>query len=305
MPKSLPDTIAFLLSIAMAAFASVLLLLLLCFIWQYEVAAKQRVLTFKNIGTPFNISLSLIAASFIALYVCFAIAIQQAYDILDAALVSLFIQLCLGTIQFCYVFHSWQRSKFIIKRSAPLLHPIFGILIVASPVLFYAPVLTQLVLRFCTSCHQNQAAVDSLQFITPGIAGVSCAVFDSLFLWCFTRYIHSKNLDEAGQLNEEHPEFLTISFYGQITCITCYVAIAVYIVGVSAPVLAPVRNLMIVIANSFLMAGFLSLCGLKRALFLLGEDQGRRNSATLKRSIERAGRALSASSGSSASNSSR
>ncbi|KAJ3073021.1 hypothetical protein HDU98_002401 [Podochytrium sp. JEL0797] len=271
LPSNQSDLAAVYLSAALSILSLCLLVALTVYLLVCEWPKKH---SFKNMMTPFNLSLLVISVSQVGLFACLAVVVASKSDSLESKLTSVVLQVLIGNVEAGYVYYCHQR----IKRTMPWTHAILTRLMPLSPLFFYAPVVSQSVLAFT---YYDETI---LQLAYPFIAAIATLTFDTLFVYAFTRHI--SNAELGG------PEFRIISRHGIATCILCYASVLLFCLSVSVPQFAEFQNLMLVICNGLLVVVFVVLFGMKVSLYQLTESEELRSMAGMKSRIAGAKRAL-------------
>ncbi|ORY53663.1 hypothetical protein BCR33DRAFT_711038 [Rhizoclosmatium globosum] len=279
LPRREQDVIALYLAASLAVASFIGFMALCWFLLRFELPRKKA---FAKLLTPFNLSLVTIAISQIGMYICLVIITTKEKAALNGGFVSVMYQLCISNVEVSYVVYAYQRSHGVIKRTMPALHYTLRFLIPIAPIFFYAQVIPEIVLAYK---QFDNYTVYLLQYVCPGIAGIAAIMFDTMFLWAFTRHLSHAELHE--------PEFIVIQRYGTATCILLYFSMALFAISVTVPALSEYQTLLIVICNAYLFAVFIVLVGMKVALYSLSEREQALSIEHLKKSIASSGKAMS------------
>ncbi|KAI8608379.1 hypothetical protein BC830DRAFT_1174469 [Chytriomyces sp. MP71] len=128
-------------------------------------------------------------------------------------------------VQLCYMKCSWDRCAGILNKSHPRSHGYLHILVFIFPLTTVLQMVPG-VLSSLFDCQPTHTQIYGYIYWTlEGINGVSIAAFDSILLFCFSRFLHQTAIDgQPVRLN-----LVIVSRCGTACCVLVFVCNAVFV----------------------------------------------------------------------------
>ncbi|KAJ3067267.1 hypothetical protein HDU99_003578, partial [Rhizoclosmatium hyalinum] len=164
------------------------------------------------IFTPLNNALAVMALSLTGYYS--TSAMKKAFDGPGYCANRAFISIFLAFSEASYVYYSWKRGIFVVKRVFPWLAQYIGSSIIYIPILILLQAIPTLVLGFMRIWVRdlNEAPLLNANLYLTGLAGAIVIAFDLVLLTAFIKYVRQANIE--GTTIEADGKLAIVSRYG-------------------------------------------------------------------------------------------
>ncbi|KAJ3297291.1 hypothetical protein HDU79_004173 [Rhizoclosmatium sp. JEL0117] len=139
-----------------------------------------------------------------------------------------FISIFLAFSEASYVYYSWKRGIFVVKRVFPWLAQYIGSSIIYIPILILLQAIPTLVLGFMRIWVRdlNEAPLLNANLYLTGLAGAIVIAFDLVLLTAFIKYVRQANLE--GATIEADGKLAIVSRYGIGSIVLSLLMLCVY-----------------------------------------------------------------------------
>ncbi|KAI8617138.1 hypothetical protein BC830DRAFT_1167232 [Chytriomyces sp. MP71] len=235
----------------------------------FIIYETRRPLTWKSMGTPFNILLSFMGLSALCIHVfmieSYLSETEPNETIIDAILQPVGQEASIyATISF-YIQCSWTRGSAVMREVFPKIHSAFRIMIHSSVIVVVVTVATSAAQRWFTYYDEPMSpSFQIFQSIIQCLPGVLFLTIDTVILVTFTSYLR-RTVREAGEQVDNR--FLIISRYGIAVTMCAFGSYALYVTSLFGTTSIEMGQLTFAIMVVFIDAIFFILFSMKVALF--------------------------------------